>query len=69
MSDYSEAELAAIEQEFPYCTVYWCDFHRKQASERWVGDRKHGLNSADGDVLLSLLREMSWAHQQETVGC
>ena len=36
MSDYSETELCAIEQVFPGCKVYSCDFHREQAWERWV---------------------------------
>lgn len=61
MSDYSEAELGAIEQEFPQCKAYLCDFHREQAWERWVRDRKHGLNHADADTLLSLLRDCAWA--------
>ena len=43
MTDYSKAEYLAIEQEFPQCTVYLCDFHREQAWERWVKDRNHGL--------------------------
>ena len=61
MSDYSDAELGAIEQAFPHCKVYLCDFHREQAWERWVRDRKHGLSVSDGDVLLSLLRNCAWA--------
>ena len=31
MSDYSEAELNAIEAVFPSTTVHLCDFHREQA--------------------------------------
>ena len=58
---YSDAELRAIEQQFPSCKVYLCDFHREQAWERWVRDRKHGLSVSDGDQLLSLLRNCAWA--------
>ena len=36
MVDYSDAELGAIEQVFPHCKVFLCDFHREQAWERWV---------------------------------
>ena len=31
MSDYSEAELSAIEAVFPQAKTYLCDFHREQA--------------------------------------
>lgn len=61
MSDYSEAELCAIEQVFPDCKVYLCDFHREQAWERWVQDRNHNLNAANRNELLSLLRDCAWA--------
>ena len=33
MSDYSEAELSAIEAVFPNAKTYLCDFHREQA---WI---------------------------------
>lgn len=36
MTDYSEAEIAALEACFPGVTVYICDFHREQAWERWT---------------------------------
>ena len=29
MSDYSEAELVAIQEVFPATTIYLCDFHRE----------------------------------------
>ena len=32
MTDYSEAELLAIEKCFPGTQVYLCDFHREQVS-------------------------------------
>ena len=61
MSDYSEAELCAIEQVFPGCKVYLCDFHREQAWERWVQDKNHNLDAANRNELLSLLRDCAWA--------
>ena len=54
-TDYSEAEIEAIQGTFPVCKIYLCDFHREQAWERWVKDNKHGLSSDDGDTLLDLL--------------
>ena len=35
MSDYSEAELAAVQHVFPSTKVYLCDFHCEQAWVRW----------------------------------
>ena len=61
MTDYSDAEIAAIESVFPQCKVYLCDFHREQCWERWIKDRKHGLSPTDGDILLGLLRKCAWA--------
>jgi len=61
MTDYSDAEVGAIESTFPGCKVYLCDFHREQAWERWVKDRKHGLSPVDGEVLLELLRKCATA--------
>lgn len=59
MTDYSEAEIGAIETIFPGCKVYICDFHREQCWERWVKERKHGLTTNDADILLSFLRDIA----------
>ena len=56
MSDYSEAELLAIETCFPSTKVFLCDFHREQAWERWVKDHKHGLTKDEHEQLFCLLR-------------
>ncbi len=56
MTDYSEAELLAIEQLSPTVKAFLCDFHREQAWERWVRDQKHGLTKEQGEELLRLLR-------------
>ena len=61
MSDYSEAELSAIEAVFPSTTVYLCDFHREQAWVRWTRDHKHGLSPVEAEGLLDLLRACAWA--------
>lgn len=56
MSDYSEAEILAIESAFPSTKVYLCDLHREQCWERWTKDHKHGLMTDESDALLDLLR-------------
>ena len=61
MTDYSEAELNALELVFPKVTVYLCDFHREQAWVRWTRDHKHGLSSVEAEDLLQLLRACAWA--------
>ena len=43
MTDYSEAELLAIQQVFPSAKSFICAFHREQAWEWWERDHKHGL--------------------------
>lgn len=53
MTDYSEAEYLANEQEFPGCKVYLCDFHREQAWEHWVKDHSHGLTAEEGEKRFS----------------
>lgn len=64
MTDYCDAEMSAIEEIFPSCQTYLCDFHREQCWERWVKDRKHGLSQTDAEVLLSLLRNCAHAEPE-----
>ena len=61
MSDYSEAELSAVEAVFPSTKVYLCDFHREQAWVRWTRDHKHGLSPVEAENLLDSLRACAWA--------
>ena len=61
MSDYSAAELSAVEAVFPNTKTYLCDFHREQAWLRWCRDQKHGLTQTEADNLLTLLRTCAWA--------
>ena len=59
MYDYSEAELLALEASFP--SVFFCDFHKEQAWERWARNTKHGLSGEESETLLSLLRDCAGA--------
>ena len=61
MTDYSEAEIVALQEAFPSTTVYLCDFHTEQAWDRWVKDRKHGLSQTEAEQLLAFLRACAWA--------
>ena len=61
MTDYSEAEIGALETCFPNVTVYLFDFHREQAWEQWTRDSRHGLSSTDSKWLLDQLRACAWA--------
>ena len=61
MTDYCDAEMSAIEEVFPECKTYLCDFHREQCWERWVKDRKHGLSQVEAEGLLTLLRNCAHA--------
>ena len=61
MTNYSEAEITALEASFPNTTIYLCDFHREQAWERWVKNHKHGLTSDEAEILLDHLQAIAWA--------
>ena len=61
MTDYSEAEISALESSFPDTVIYFCDFHREQAWERWVKASKHGLTGDEPEILLDHLRAIAWA--------
>ena len=61
MLDYSEAEIAAIENAFPGIQTCLCDFHREQCWKHWVRDQKHEVSPEDGEKLLELLRACTHA--------
>ena len=65
ITDYSDAEIAALEEVFYNVVVYICDFHREQAWTRWVHERKHDLTRSDADLLLEMLRDCAWAPSGE----
>lgn len=69
MSDFSEAEISAVEQTFPGITVYGCDFHREQAWTHWIQDYKNGLSVDDREKLISMLRDCAWASSGGELGC
>jgi hypothetical protein len=43
MVDKCDAEINAIKRVFPGCTIHLCDFHVKQAWQRWLNTGKHGV--------------------------
>ena len=57
LTDYSNAEIGAINKLFPLTQVYICEFHREQAWEWWVKDREHSLTSYRASVVLDKLRD------------
>ena len=61
MSDYSEAEITAVEQTFPTTKLYLCDFHREQSWERWIKNHQNRVLPDDQDTILELLRSCAWA--------
>lgn len=61
MSDYSEAEITAVEQTFPTTKLYLCDFHREQSWERWIKNHQNGVSPDDQETILELLRSCAWA--------
>ena len=61
MVDYSLAEINAIEEVFPNAAVYICDFHRKQAWNRWVRSSKNNLNSKEQHFLTDLLQRVAYS--------
>ena len=50
MVDYSNAEIAALEEQFPKSFVYICDFHRLQGMHRWCKSKKNGFSSAEQEI-------------------
>ena len=41
--DKSDAEIVAIQRVFPRCFIMLCDFHVKQAWQRWLNATAHGV--------------------------
>ena len=67
ITDYSDAEMSAVSMLFPQTQFYLCEFHREQALERWVKDRKHCLSEIQATTLLDLLRDCANAPVNSTV--
>ena len=65
MTDYSEAEISALEAVFPGIIVYICEFHREQAWGRWVMKAENGLNKPEQDEFMSHMRSIAHSHTWE----
>ena len=62
MSDYSEAELSAVEAVFPSTKVYTCVTSTgNRPGCCWTRDHKHGLSPVEAENLLDSLRACAWA--------
>ena len=66
MVDYSLAEINAIGEVFPNASAYTCDFHRKQAWNRWVRSSKNNLNYKEQQVLTDLLQRVAYARRMSS---
>ena len=53
-------EIGALKTYFPGSTIYHCGFHREQAWERWVHDKKCSLSAEDAELLLKDLCTYAW---------
>ncbi|XP_062567168.1 uncharacterized protein LOC134229431 [Saccostrea cucullata] len=65
MTDFDEREISAIENTFEGCQSLLCDFHREQAWTRWTKDGKHGLYTAQNEVLEMLRRIANSATEEK----
>ncbi|XP_063236153.1 uncharacterized protein LOC134538662 [Bacillus rossius redtenbacheri] len=64
MTDFSEAEISAIENTFPDSTVYLCAFHREQAWQRWLRKTENSV-SGDPQDILNLWRNVANSSTKE----
>ena len=64
MTDFSEREISAIEEVFPDCKVFLCDFHREQAWTRWTSKIDNGV-SMSKDKVLAMMRRCAHATTPE----
>ncbi|KAK3250859.1 hypothetical protein CYMTET_39782 [Cymbomonas tetramitiformis] len=61
ITDKDDAEIGAIGMLFPNATIVLCDFHVKQAWDRWIKTSAHGVNKKDQDKLYHFLERISKA--------
>ncbi|XP_072170067.1 uncharacterized protein [Diadema setosum] len=61
MTVFSEREIRAIEETFPGCHVFLCDFHREQSWVRWVAKSCNCVPAACKENLLSMLHKCAHA--------
>ncbi|CAH3157919.1 unnamed protein product [Porites lobata] len=56
MTDFCKEEIHAVEETFPGCSVYLCDFHREQAWDRWMVKKENDVSDKKEKVLCRLRR-------------
>ncbi|KAJ8272506.1 hypothetical protein GJAV_G00089940 [Gymnothorax javanicus] len=54
MVDYATEEIIAVEELFPCCDVYICDFHREQAWDRWLSKGTNGTSHLKTQALAAM---------------
>ena len=65
MIDFSNAEIAALEEQFPDSLVYICDFHRYQALQRWSKAKKNGLSHSEQVLFVEHINRIAYARTEE----
>ncbi|KAK3243648.1 hypothetical protein CYMTET_46712 [Cymbomonas tetramitiformis] len=59
--DKDDAELNAIAMVFPKATILLCDFHMKQAWDRWLKTASHGVAKEDQNKVYAQMVFISMA--------
>ena len=59
MVDYSEAEINALEENFPGLLAYLCDFHREQSWVRWMRKGDNGMGTEEEKNAKAVLRRIA----------
>ncbi|XP_046983794.1 uncharacterized protein LOC124553848 [Schistocerca americana] len=65
VTDFSESEIAAIKEIFPFSKVYLCSFHREQARGRWVKKGGNLTVGTDKESVLELWRYVATSPTEE----
>lgn len=47
MEDYSKTKIDAFQQVLPESKISICDFHKKQAWQRWLGRQENSMSDLD----------------------
>lgn len=63
MTDFSEAEIKAIEDVFVNTETFLCDFHKEQSWDRWVSNKDHGVHMEKRKIL-EMFRKISHAENK-----
>lgn len=65
MTDFSEAEIKAIEDVFVSTETFLCDFHKEQSWDRWLSNKDHGVYM-EKKKILEMFRKIS--HAENKIG-